>query len=562
LPVINVGIDLGSTGLRAAYSAYGEAASIITLDGPEWPWLLCEPTADGVLPVSFPSLKSRLGSAARVESAATVGTPADVVAGALTMVRDIIFREPGTSIGHTVISVPANFFTAARTALLSAAEDAGLTDVSLITDSVATVIQQTADVQTGTYLVYGTGYDGCEFGLVRAVRGTYRVLGYESASAPDGASLDALTLRSWVIALRQYGIVPNEIYRGSVDWPRLRVLAEQVKLRLAAGEPMLFPVAVPTSVGRLHVQFDPSSFNRHLRAMVTDTLDRITTLLTRTELDPAAVDLVMLTGGSTGMPVLREAVGGLGRPVTVTEDDHIARGALRHAHQRGRHPTPAYDEPMPVTESRKTGRAPHVSALTTTVLTPTESLAVPEPGQKSTLDNARRLIEAGQLDAARGQLREVITEAQRMLDELETTSREPAGAATATELMASARSRLEAGDHENAIGIAHLAWQKAPHDVDLFDDMLDLHCRAGMCNPTIASFEADERWLICALRHDPTNTHIRGLLAERSYLQAKDLLRAGRRADARQAVEATLKWAPGHPEATSALRELGQRRVP
>ncbi len=549
MAVIHVGIDLGSTRLRAAYSAYGDAPAVVTLAGADWPWLLCEPAAGDAVPVSFPSLKSRLGAAD-----VTGVTPAGVVARALDVVRTGILREPGTTIGHTVISVPARFFTAQRTALLSAAADAGLTDVSLVTDSVAAVIHETAGAHTGTYLVYGMGYSGHELGLVRAVRGTYRVLGYEGAATPDGATLDAWILGSWLTALSRHGMVPNETYRDGADWPRLRSLAEQVKLRLATGESVLFPRAVPAPGVKLHVQFDQSSFDRQVRAMVAGTLDRITTLLTRAELATESVDHVTLVGGSTGMPALREVVGGLGRPVTVTEDDHTARGALRHAQQLGRRPVPTYDEPLPTTEPQRTDQVVNVSPLTATVLTAPGHVTTPEPPRKSILDTVRQLIGAGQLDDARNELRELITEAQGMLDELDTTRQD---VASANELIITARRTFAAGNHGNAIAIAHMAWQKAVHDVDVFEEMLDLHCAAAMATPTLNSFETDERWLKCALQHDPTNARIRGLLAERNYLQGRDQLRAGNRNEARRALQATLNWAPDHPAATGLLREFG-----
>lgn len=563
MAVIHVGIDLGSTRLRAAYSAYGDAATIVTFAGADWPWLLCEPASDGGVPVSFPSLKSRLGIAADVEPTGTGIVPADVVTRALEVVRADILREPGTTIGHAVISVPARFSTAQRSALLAAATDAGLTDVSLITDTVAAVIHQTAGAHTGTYLVYGMGYSGFELGLVRAVRGTYRVLGYEGAAAPGGSTLDAGVLGSWLTALARHGVVPNEMYQDSAAWPRLRQLAEQVKQRLAAGESVLFPQAVPVPGGELHLQFDQSSFDRQVRAVVAGTLDRTAALLTGAELGAESIDHVMLVGGSTGMPVLREVVGGLGRPLAVTNDDsHLARGALRHAHQLGRRPTPTYDESPPATEFQRTDQVANVSPLTVTVLTAPGRVADAESTRKSILDAVRQMVAAGQLDAARNELRELIAEAQRVLDELDATGQELGGAASATELIATARKSFEAGRHGNAIGIAHLAWQKDVHDVDVFEEMLDLHCAAAMANPTIASFEADDRWLRCALQHDPTNARIRGLLADRNYLHGRDLLRAGKKPEARRALQATLNWIPDHSEAASLLHKLRQPRLP
>jgi Flp pilus assembly protein TadD len=177
------------------------------------------------------------------------------------------------------------------------------------------------------------------------------------------------------------------------------------------------------------------------------------------------------------------------------------------------------------------------------------------------LDNIRKMIDSGQPGVARTELRTLITEAQALLDELDAPTPQAAGPTSAADLIGIARKRLNDGDHRNAIALAHLAWREAPHDVDVFEEMLDLHCAAAMTNPTMASFEEDERWLRCALHHDPTNARIRRLLAERNHQQGKDQLRAGNREEARRALSATLNWAPDHPEAITQLRELDQRRT-
>src|SRR2546430_898298 len=90
---------------------------------------------------------------------------------------------------------------------------------------------------TGTFLVYGMGYEGFELGLVRAVRGRYRVLGYECAAAPGGNTLDAQVLRGRLTVLRQHGALPDEVRQGESGWRRLRMIAEKVKERLVITGP-------------------------------------------------------------------------------------------------------------------------------------------------------------------------------------------------------------------------------------------------------------------------------------------------------------------------------------
>ncbi|MET9265626.1 Hsp70 family protein [Amycolatopsis sp. NPDC004079] len=492
MTVVHLGLDLGSTALRAASAARGEAVTATVLAGGGWPWL------SGVRP--FPSVKSKLG----VEPEA-----AETVAAALRAVRGKIGRVPGTRLGHTVISVPARFSSAARTALLAAAEEAGFADVSLISDTVAAVTEQAEGTRTGTYLVYSAGYDGCELGLARAVRGSCRVLGYEAAPEPDGRGLDADIIGSWQAALDRYRVPKRPGESG-----RARELAEQVKHRLAAGESGYFPCFVPVpGRGELRTRFDQALFNQQVRAAAAATLDSLTALLARTGADLSAVDQITLVGGTAAMPAVRAVLDGLGLPVAAAEAGQLARGALRHAQELGRRPLSAYDEPGPAAGLRRTRP---LASLATTVLVPAT--------QKSTMDSVRA-----------------------------------AGPATAPELIATARRLFAAGRHAEAISAAHLAWRADPHDADVFEEMLDLHCAAAMTSPTLASFAGDEHWLRCALRHDQASTRIRGLLAERNYWQARDLLLAGNRGEAQVALDAALRWGPDHPGATALSREFGPR---
>ncbi|GAA4232479.1 hypothetical protein GCM10022254_32440 [Actinomadura meridiana] len=555
MAVIHIGIDLGSTKLRAAYAARGAAPKVVSMAGAEWPWLLCEPAAGGTVPVSFPSLKSRLGVTSPITPNGVHVEPTDVVAKALDLVRAEIVRGPGQSVGQTVISVPARFPSTRRAALLAAAARAGLTDVSLITDSAASVISQTAGEGSGTYLVYGMGHSGYELGLVRAERGTYRVLGYDGDAAPSGDTLDTQVLGSWLTALASYGATPRE----GTNWSWLRRLAEQVKWRLGAAESVLFPNPVPTPGGTGHVEFEQSSFNRQVRALAAGTLAGVATLLTRAELDADAIDLVVLTGGSTGMPAIRDAVEGLGRPTSTAPSDDLARGALRHAQELGHRPPPPYDAHPPESGPRRSEPAARPPPLNATVL---KAAQLPDGTREAALDEIRRLINEGRTGVARTELRALITEARSMLDDLDAPRQESTATTPAKDLIAAARKLLDEGNHRNAIALSHRAWQKDRHDVDVFEKMLDLHCTAAMANPRITSFETDEQWLKCALHHDPTSARIRDLLAERNYLQAKDFLRAGKRPEARHFLRATLKWSPNHPDATTALRDLDHGRAP
>jgi hypothetical protein len=566
--IINLGIDLGSTGLRAAYSPPGEKARVIATTGAEWPWWLCEPGTDDSLPVSFASLKSKIGIATAVEAGGKRVAPADVLTQALDELRGRIAASTSATIGQIVISVPARFFSTQRAALLEAAAAAGLQDVSLITDSVAAVIGQTAGAGTGTFLVYGMGYDGFELGLVRAVHGRYRVLGYESAGAPGGKTFDTQVLRGWLTVLRQHGALPDEVRHGESGWLRLREIAEKVKEGLASGGPVLFPMFAqgPDGEQRLTVQFERPPFDRMVRSLAAGTIDQADALLTQAGLNRQAVETVLLSGGSTRMPQLRELIADLGGELVPTAHDHIARGAALHADQLGRRSWQAYEEPPAAMDTQRAEPVIHTSPLAATLLTAPGNAPDTESAATTTLDSARRLIKAGRVDEARGDLRRLIAEAQSLLDEIaagtstDKTDDESPGTPSASELLAVARARFDRGQSGEAIGLSHLAWRREPDRSDVFTAMLDLHCDAAMADPTAANFARDEAWLRCALQHDPSSSRIRGLLAERIYLHGKELHRKGLAEEARRALQHALAWDPEHNAAEDLLRQSRRRR--
>ncbi|GDY31986.1 Hsp70 family protein [Gandjariella thermophila] len=572
MAVINVGVDFGSTGVRAAYGTPGEPARFVALAGNEWPWPLCEPVPRGPLPVSFPSVKSKLGLAGSVQLGGHTVNPADLVAAALRRLRARIVAETAAPIGHTVISVPARFFASQRSALLDVAGAAGLGEVSLVTDSVAAVVGHTGGEATGTFLVYGMGYEGFELGLVRAVRGRYRVLGYEGAGAPGGSTFDEQVLGGWLATLRDRGSLPDEVRQGETGWLRLRGTAEKVKEQLAAEGPVLFPMFVSGTNGqpRLTVQFEQPPFELLTRVLVAGTLDRADALFERSGLDRESVEAVVLVGGSTRMPHLRKLVSGLGAAVVPTADEHLARGAVLHAHQLVRRSSPGDEDQLGMAGGGAAEPVLDTPPLAATLLTAPGGASSAAAAEEATgLAVAQRLIAEGRREEAAAELRRLIAAAQELLHEITAGgSEEPpatpdetaAGGRNAPDLLSLARRRLDKGQYPEAINLAHLAWQREPNRADVFDAMIDIHCVAAMANPTIAGFGRDEKWLRCALGHDPSNARIRSLLAERSYLHGSGLHRAGRKDEARQALQQALAWDPEHRAAEELLHRLGGRR--
>ncbi|HZE37931.1 MAG TPA: Hsp70 family protein [Stackebrandtia sp.] len=561
MAAINLGVDFGGTALRAAFGAPGEPPTTVELSGLTWPWLLCESTPRGQLPVTFPSLKSRLGLARTANLLGESLDPAAEVTRALSALRARALADSSDHIGHTVISVPARYYTRQRRALVAAAAAAGLGDIGLVTDSVVAAVQHMGDGGPGTLLVYGMGYGGFELGLVRAEGATFRAMGYEGATSPGGGSLDALILRAWHETERRAGAYAQDRPRRESRWWSLRDRAERLKEELLSDRNLLQPYDIPGPGGRTSSTGDRPSFQRYVRVLLSRTVERATALLRQVEQHDDELAAVLLVGGATRMPAVVELASGLGSPVIPTTHAHLSLGALRCAHHAAQRSAVVSDDLAALTEGRATEPTMDTRLFTSALLDSPRVAA--EDAAASPVDTSRRMIGEGRLDEAEETLRGLVSEARRLLDDIAVRRLAPSAARDSTARfsveLATAREHFRAGRYAEAVGATHAAWGRGDNPT-VFEEMIDLHCRAAMADPTPASFRTDITWLNCALHNDPANPRVRELLAERHYLQGRELHRAGRIAEARRVVNHALNWRPDHPEATALSKRLDRRR--
>jgi hypothetical protein len=563
---INLGLDLGSTALRAAFAPPGEPVRSVALSPHEWSWLLCVRRPDGDdLPVRFLAAKAGLGVAPLGTVDGTLVDAAELITAGLRTIRSSVEREAGAAVGTTVISVPARFLSRQRTALLDAAKTAGLTDVRLVTDSMAAAIAHTGGERGGTVLAVGMGYGGVEVGLVRALRGRYRALDYDGATSPGGHSLDHLVLAQLVRVLCQSESRPDPAAWNESSWRRLRRSAQAMKEGLAAGERVFIPRPGTISAAEI----DPATFAAvALRGPLERTVELAQGVLTRAGLGRSDVDSVLLFGGSTRIPLVSTMLTGLGGAVHFAPQECLATGALWYADLMGG--GPGSDDHVTATVDSAADAVPDdpVPPMATRDVTAADvpALVLPTPGTSDPLTRARTLAEEGERDAAIGLLRTLVDRATALLAELESAPAVPVARPVA-DVLAPATALLAQGMHDQAVRASHRAWAEEPRRPDVFEAMLDIHVRAAdaMSDGVLDQLVAACRWLHCAYSHDQSDSRLRGLLAEREYQRGRELLRLGRESDALTAVEKCFDLAPDHLQARdllTKLRRTGRKRKP
>ncbi|MEI5097920.1 Hsp70 family protein [Streptomyces sp. PmtG] len=542
---VSLGVDFGATGVRALFAVPGRPARRLELPGGDWPWLVCAPAAAGVLPVVFPSLKSLLGSGRpvpwrgaaaggeplrpreRTESTDGAADPAEdaeaVVARVLRALRERVEARAG-AVAQTVISVPAAFQSAQRQALRDAAGAAGLVPVRLISDSLAAVMGHTTDRDSGTFLVYGMGYEGFEIGLVRGVRGHYRALGYDGAASSGGRVFDEAALASAVRLLRTHRGPASVTGGGPRVWlgHRERAQAAREELGTATGSAS-DSAAFTLDLGNgppLRMRITRPHLDAFLEPHVRRTVRRAHALLNESALGRPDVDTLLLVGGGTRLEQVRAGVAELGRSMARGSADLLALGALKHAVRLAGGASASgsaslEEGPLELADPGRDTLA-DAPSLTATLLAADDA---PGPARRD-LAQARELAGQGRRREAVALLRDIVAEARELLEGLtgaaaderggerkdepggggEPKGPEPGGgpavgagpeasgrgagspevpeprppapavltddsphtlSRAALRQLARARVLLDLGHHEHAVQASHLAWQEA-----------------------------------------------------------------------------------------------------
>jgi molecular chaperone HscA len=231
---------------------------------------------------------------------------------------------------RAVITVPAYFDDAARTATRDAARVAGLEVLRLVNEPTAAALAYGLDKGSeGLYAVYDLGGGTFDFSLLRLEKGVFQVLATGGDTALGGDDFDRV-LAERMLAERKRDGIADLVDESAVK--TALALARQMKEQLSDRD---------KTSGRLELGGTPSfhavtrdEFEAAIAAFVKRTIEIARHVLVDAGMTASEIEGVVLVGGSTRVPSVRSAVATMIGKAPLTDidpDEVVALGAALQA---------------------------------------------------------------------------------------------------------------------------------------------------------------------------------------------------------------------------------------
>jgi molecular chaperone DnaK len=222
-------------------------------------------------------------------------------------------------VDRAVITVPAYFNDAQRTATRDAGRIAGLDVLRIINEPTAASLAYGLDKRhSGIIAVYDFGGGTFDISILRVEDGVFQVLSTNGDTHLGGDDIDQLLMAR---ALNAPGADPNST---SEDVQRIRQAVIRAKLELSERD----------ETDLLGTRITRGDFEALIRPIVDRTLGPCRQALRDAELEPSDIDEVVLVGGSTRIPLVRRLVAELFGKTPHSElnpDEVVAVGAAVQA---------------------------------------------------------------------------------------------------------------------------------------------------------------------------------------------------------------------------------------
>ncbi len=233
-----------------------------------------------------------------------------------------------TPVNKAVITVPAYFNDAQRQATRDAGKLAGLDVLRIVNEPTAASLAYGLGLskdESKTIAVYDLGGGTFDISILHISNGIVEVLSTNGDTYLGGDDIDQAILEYWAT---QNGLTRDDLKANKTLMQSLRLKAEEAKKHLSFNDS--YSSDLNGEVLALH----KAEFNTLIQPLVDCTLTSCKMALKDAGKSVTAIDTIVMVGGSTRIPLIKEAVSAFfGRAVndSVNPDEVVALGAAIQA---------------------------------------------------------------------------------------------------------------------------------------------------------------------------------------------------------------------------------------
>jgi Fe-S protein assembly chaperone HscA len=255
----------------------------------------------------FPYSLTEKGGVIRIKLGEKTYSPPQISAMILKELKQRAEAHLGESITKAVITVPAYFNDSQRQATKDAGLIAGLEVLRIVNEPTAASLAYGLQEKTqGTIAVYDFGGGTFDISILKLKNGIFEVLATNGDTHLGGDDLDRRIADLFLGEIQANHHIDLNAYPDHMQ--ALRLEAERAKIHLSDHVKTQIAIELPDGTSR----FSRELTRDELEASVMDILERTLApcrmALKDAGLTPADIDEVVLVGGSTRMPLVRQRV--------------------------------------------------------------------------------------------------------------------------------------------------------------------------------------------------------------------------------------------------------------
>ena len=347
-----VGIDLGTTNSVVSVLEAGEPIVIPNAEGARTTPSVVAFSKNGEVLVgevakrqaitnpdrTIRSVKRHMGTNWSIDIDGKAYTAQEISARTLSKLKRDAEAYLGDTVTQAVITVPAYFDDAQRTATKEAGQIAGLEVLRIINEPTAAALAYGLDKDTAeqTILVFDLGGGTFDVSVLEIADGVFEVKSTHGDTSLGGDDWDQKVIDWLVDGFKgDHGV---DLSKDNMAVQRLKEAGEKAKIELSQVQStqINLPFITATDAGPLHL--DVNLTRAKFQELTSDLLDRTRTpfeqAIKDAGLTKGQIDHVILVGGSTRMPAVAELVlemTGKEANKSVNPDEVVAVGAAVQA---------------------------------------------------------------------------------------------------------------------------------------------------------------------------------------------------------------------------------------